>query len=112
MFIQFYEFVFEAKAPVPAASVPGTPPETLGFTHSIVYGCDYYYLSDTFQLMPISEVMHPVVMVPSFTSTSARDAIQFGVSTKRVSFGYNTLTPTIRPKFFMIHLPLGFKPKE
>ena len=75
------------------------------FTHDITRACEYVYLSDVYELLPVERLRRPALLVTSTSQSSKRDLVQHGnLDSKRVSQVADAAY--VRTHFYYINEPL------
>lgn len=92
-FIQSYDYVFANSETVPGHQ---------RYTHEINLSCEYVYLSDVYELVPVEELLRPAFLVPNTTQRSERDRMQLGCSSKRLSNATSRAAPIERTHYFWL----------
>ena len=87
--VQAYSFVFAEGSPV--------APSKRKYTHECVPSWQYVYLSDVYELIPVSCLLKPALLIPNPTQTSNMDKWQHGLPS--TSERRSRINDDVRPHF-------------
>jgi hypothetical protein len=83
-------------------TAPENQRHTHTHTHEINLSCEYVYLSDVYELVPVEELLRPAFLVPNTTQRSERDRMQLGCSSKPLSNATSRAAPIERTHYFWL----------